>query len=346
MNATHRCPSWRAVIAATVSIALTACSSTSLPATAAQPQKPADSATPPATPTLAYDLAGKMQLPKVAPREVHGLHNVFQLSAQIVSGSEPHGEEAFAELQKLGVKTILSVDGKVPEAELATKYGMRYVHVPIQYKGISDDELLRIAKTFREVPGPFYVHCFHGKHRGPAAAAVGRVVLDAVPREQALAEMRQWCGTAKSYEGLFRTIATQPIPTAQQTASLAWSFPAAQPLGGFREGMIEAARADDHLKALMGRGWQADPAHPDVDAANEATKLADVLAQCAKLEDVTTQPKDFQDWMATAVRESAALRDALTGQRKEANPKLKDLADGAYKKLAKGCADCHATYRN
>ena len=48
--------------------------------------------------------------------------------------------------------------------------------------GINEDEIAMIAKTFREVEGPFYVHCYHGKHRGPAAAAIGRVALDGLGR--------------------------------------------------------------------------------------------------------------------------------------------------------------------
>ena len=39
----------------------------------------------------------------------------------------------------MGVKTILSVDGKIPDAEEAAKYGIRYVHVPIRYGGITND---------------------------------------------------------------------------------------------------------------------------------------------------------------------------------------------------------------
>lgn len=300
------------------------------------------------TNTTAYDLGTKLELPKVPPQDVHGLHNVYKLSDSIVSGSEPHGEEAFKELQAMGITTILSVDGKVPDQELAAKYGMTYVHVPIQYKGITDDEMLKISKTFREQEGPFYVHCFHGKHRGPAAAEVGRIVLDGIPREQALAEMRQWCGTAKSYEGLYRVIAEAEIPDAQASKAFAWDFPAAQPLGGFREGMTEVSRSDDNLKFLSKRKWEADPEHPDVDAFNEATKLASVLEESSKLEEIANKPPDFRGWMADSVKHSAALRDALhelrSGQGDTAASAAK--ADESYKALTASCNACHDVYRN
>ncbi len=292
----------------------------------------------------AYQTAMRVQLPKVPPEDEHGLHNVYHLSESIVSGSEPRGEEAFQKLQEMGVRTILSVDGKLPDEELAARYGMRYVHVPIQYKGISQGEMLRIAKTFREQEGPFYVHCFHGKHRGPAAAEVGRIVLDGIPRDQALAEMRQWCGTAESYEGLYLSIAEGSVPDEPATRAFDWDFPAAQPLQGFRQGMIEVSRADDNSKYLSKRNWQPDAEHPDVDALNEATKLASALERCARLEEVASRPADFRGWMDEAVKGSAALRDALSALQKSEQDRAP--VDQAYKRVSSACNACHDAYRN
>ena len=292
----------------------------------------------------AYEAALVVELPKVPPKDRPGLHNVYALSDDIISGSEPHGEEAFAELARMGVRTILSVDGKVPDADLAAEHGMKYVHVPIQYKGITADEKARIAKTFRELDGPFYVHCFHGKHRGPAAAAIGRVVRDAVPREQAIAEMRQWCGTAQSYEGLYQTIAASPLPTAVETRAYAFDFPAAHPIGGVRQAMIEAARADDHLAYLSKREWQVDPEHPDVDALNEATKLASILERMGALDEVASKPADFRGWMTDSVRHSQELRDAI-GAWQKGGGAAQGLSE-AYQRLANDCKACHMVYRN
>lgn len=233
----------------------------------------------------AYDVAGTEQLPAAEPEEHADLHNVFELSENIVSGSEPHGEAAFEILRSKGIRTILSVDGKVPDAAMAAEYGMNYVHVPIQYKGVTDVEVAEIAKTFREQEGPFYVHCFHGKHRGPAAAAIGRLVLDGISRETAMAEMRQWCGTADSYEGLYDTIAHAPVPSAQQTSAMDWDFPAASPLEGVGGAMVEINRAHDHLKSLAKNAWRPDASHPDLDALNEATKLASTFERAELMAD-------------------------------------------------------------
>ncbi len=293
----------------------------------------------------AYVLAGQRALPVRKGEDVHGLHNLFQLSANLWSGSEPDGEPAFEELARLGVKTVVSVDGKRPEAELAAKHGLRYVHVPIEYKGLTDDELLQLAKTFRECEAPFYSHCFHGKHRGPAAAAVGRLVLDGAAREQVIAEMRQWCGTASDYEGLYRDVAMKRMPTPEESRDYVFDFPVQRSFGGFREAMVVVARRHDALKKLEKRDFALDPAHPDIDALESAKQLADTFATAGTLAEVVDRPADFHGWMEGSMVEAAALRDALQRLRAGDATALAP-ARKAYAALTRACADCHAQYRN
>jgi protein tyrosine phosphatase (PTP) superfamily phosphohydrolase (DUF442 family) len=285
----------------------------------------------------AYEVAGSVALPRVAPEDHHDLHNVFHLSERVISGSEPHGEEAIRRIAAMGVKTILSVDGAVPDAETAAKYGMRYVHVPIQYRGITREELLQIAKTFRELPGPFFVHCFHGKHRGPAAAALGRVLLDGASREQAVAEMRQWCGTSPKYAGLYEVIARGDLPSVATTSAYAFDFPAAHSYRGFRHLMIELARAFDNVTYASKRSWAPDPEHPDLDARNESAKLLDLLAKSLALPD--ERPGDFQAWLRESTEAAATLREALQDGAHEA-------AGRALEAVRQRCEACHAAYRN
>jgi len=299
----------------------------------------------------AYALAGERALPEMPPEEFQGLYNVFHLSDAIISGSEPHGEEAFAELERMGVRTILSVDGKAPEAALAARHGIRYVHVPIRYSGIEEEELLQIAKTFREQDGPFYVHCFHGKHRGPAAAAVGRIIVDGADRKQAVAEMRQWCGTSKKYTGLYETLATTPIPGAEATAAYDFDFPAAKPMQGFRQGMVEVPRLHDDLLLLATNDWAPDPAHPDLDALNLAESLLDVLIRMNELEEVRERPADFRASMDESVLHGGALVSALQSYRDgehsggDAEAAV-ERAHAAFDGIRDQCSSCHRAYRN
>jgi protein tyrosine phosphatase (PTP) superfamily phosphohydrolase (DUF442 family) len=104
--------------------------------------------------------------------DLPGVENAYRLSPRLYSGGEPRGEQAFAALKSLGIKTAISVDGATPDAETARRYGIRYVHLPVGYDGISREQAVRIIKAARTLPGPVFVHCHHGKHRGPAAVAV------------------------------------------------------------------------------------------------------------------------------------------------------------------------------
>ena len=325
-----------------------ACAADPAPSNATPAAAPA--ATPPVAAPLtninnAYALAGNVVLPARKGADSPGIHNLFQLSNELWSGSEPEGEEAFQKLQSLGVKTIVSVDGKAPDVALAAKHGMRYVHIPIEYKGLSDQELAELAKTYRECEGPFYTHCFHGKHRGPAANAVGRLVLDGATREQAIAEMRQWCGTAPEYEGLYRDIAMKPMPTVDETRRLEFGFPSVRTFGDFRESMIDISRRHDALKKLEKRSFAVDPEHPDWDALNEADMLLNNFDATSKLSDVAAQPADFQEWMAKSVEQSRELRDLLK-KAKLGDKASTEAGRKAFAALNKTCNDCHAVYRN
>jgi protein tyrosine phosphatase (PTP) superfamily phosphohydrolase (DUF442 family) len=293
----------------------------------------------------AWDIAGNTKLAKVEIQDFSDLHNVVKLSDNIISGSEPHGEAALKRIADMGVKTILSVDGKAPDAETAKKLGMRYVHVPIQYQGMTDAERLKIAKVFLELEGPFFVHCFHGNHRGPAAAAWGRVVLDGAERSQAVAEMRQWCGTSEKYRGLFQAVGKSAAPTAADLSGLAFDFPAKHEFSGFRQAMVEISRAFDHLKALKKRNWKVDPDHPDLVAANEARRLVQAFTAAGKLPEVEKRPEDFRKWNEKSLEWSEKLVKRL--DRVAAGEKgARDGATEAFKAVAERCDRCHGDYRN
>src|SRR5882757_8959774 len=99
--------------------------------------------------------------------EKDGLHNVYRINDKLFSGSSPEGEEGFRSLKEMGVLTVISVDGAKPDVARARKFGLRYVHIPIGYDGISRPQTLRLAKAVRDLPGSVYLHCHHGKHCGP-----------------------------------------------------------------------------------------------------------------------------------------------------------------------------------
>ncbi|MEM8711484.1 MAG: hypothetical protein AAGG01_11065 [Planctomycetota bacterium] len=296
----------------------------------------------------AYEAAATVALPDVPPGQYPGMVNVYRLSDTIISGSEPHDGEALSQIASWGVKTILSVDGKAPDAETAAELGMRYVHVPIRYRGITDDQLLKIAKTFRELEAPFYVHCFHGRHRGPAAAAIGRVALDGLNRDRAIAEMRQWCSTAEKYEGLYSSVAVSDIPTAAETAAHDFDFASAMTFDGVRDAMVVLTRSWDEVKLIAKNNWKPSSEHPDIDALQSATQVSQLLDACARTEESLGYPDDYQEMMVESRGHLADVVSFLTDCRVEGTSEFvrSDRLDAAFEAAKNSCLDCHAIYRN
>ena len=287
----------------------------------------------------AFELAGRLELPQVAPGEYPGLHNVFRLSNSILCGAEPADDAALAQLGEWGVRTVISVDGKAPEVEAAAALGLRYVHVPIQYTGISEDQVDRLAKTFRELEGPFYVHCYHGKHRGPAAAALGRVVLDGLERDQAIAEMRQWCSTSEKYEGLYQAVATGELPTTKASAAYEYDFAPVHRIEGVRAVMVAMTRHWDRVKDVRRNGWQVDPQHPDVDPLREAQQVREHYESFEAESKGEDRPEDYWQFLRVGRAASEELVDALGAG------KLEEVEE-AFDALKANCLECHAGYRD
>ncbi len=299
----------------------------------------------------ALEIAKTRPIPQVDSMEWADLHNVFWLGDRILSGGEPLSTEALDRLQEMGIRTILSVDGKVPDWQAAEARGMRYVHIPIEYSGIEDEPLAQIAKTFRETEGPIYVHCFHGKHRGPAAAAIGRMVLDGVPREEALAEMYQWCGTASKYQGLFEEIAFADIPSEAATAALEFDFPKEHKFEGVRAAMIPLTRRWDNIKDGRKRDWQVDPNHPDIVLEQEALKVAEIMQECLDMEDYHHEMPHSEQvltWFREGQQGAANLARVLAqkDQYEQEGKDWKPLALEAYQAIAASCKECHLDYRD
>lgn len=186
-----------------------------------------------------------------------GIENLLQATDRVFSGSQPEGDEAFAALHKLGVKTLISVDGTKPDVERAAKFGLRYVHIPHGYDSISSNIAARLAKAAMTVEGPLSVHCHHGKHRGPAAVGIICQTTAGWTVNQALAWMKQ-AGTADDYAGLFRANAEFRLPT---------HLPSRVEVSGLVDSMIEVDHRWDNLKAIQKAGWRVPANQPDLVAA-------------------------------------------------------------------------------
>jgi protein tyrosine phosphatase (PTP) superfamily phosphohydrolase (DUF442 family) len=267
--------------------------------------------------------------------EKPGLHNLFRLSPRILSGSQPEGEAGFQSLKDLGVATIISVDGAAPDLAAAKAVGMRYVHLPIGYDGVPAETAARVAKAIRELPGPMYVHCHHGTHRGPAAAACAWRILDSrIDQETAEAFLRR-VGTDPRYAGLWKSVDTAKPLSPLELDAIPADFPESSKVSDLATRMVQVDATWDLLKACAKAGWKSPPDHVDITPAHEALQLVEHFREAGRF---ATDP--------LKVRFTSA-----EGSANDLERALRTKADAAtietvFKKTGASCTDCHATHRD
>jgi hypothetical protein len=240
---------------------------------------------------------------------------------------------------------VLSVGGARPDVETARKYGLRYVHIPVGYDGITQEQAIHLAKAVRDLPGPVYIHCHHGKHRGPAAAAVVRICLDGnCPVERALADMRR-AGTDPHYTGLYAALRKTRWPTAEELDRLPADFPAVAPVADLAQRMAAIDGHFDNLKLAQGAGWNEPPGHPDVSPAHEALQLFEQFREAIRLPETMKRPEEFRRRLSEAEVAAQDLEQRLRAIRRD-NARRATAVDHAFQRTASTCIGCHTRYRD
>jgi protein tyrosine phosphatase (PTP) superfamily phosphohydrolase (DUF442 family) len=281
--------------------------------------------------------------PAPAPRAIAFPHleNVHEIAPGVLTGAGPRGERSFEELAAQGVRTAISVDGEKRDVDAARKYGLRYIHLPIGYDGVPEERTLELAKALRELPGPVYLHCHHGKHRGPAAAAVACVVAGMLDNDGAIRVMKTM-GTGENYIGLWASARKARPADPAALGGLRVEYREAVPVPPIMEAMVALDRAFEGLTHAKKAGWTKPLDHPDIDPPHEALRAREILAEILRTDEFAKRPAEYQSMMKASFAASSALEEAL-----RARPRPSHVAlDAAFGRFQKSCADCHKPYRN
>lgn len=271
--------------------------------------------------------------------EPKGLHNHRRWSERIGQGAQPKGEVAFRNLAALGYKVVLNVDGALPNLEMAAKYGLRYVHIPLGYDGIPREAAAKIVKAVTSAEGPVYIHCHHGRHRGPAACMLARQQHDAVDHETAL-EGLKISRTSPKYEGLWRDVGSFETFAAEALAKIdPASIPESVKPAGIVAAMVDTNLRWEHLMASKKHDWGLLPESPDVSPPHEARMLWESFREQQRLDESKALGKQYMDWLAESEAAAIDLELALRADNHE-------LADKAYERIRVTCNACHVEHRN
>ncbi len=279
------------------------------------------------------------------PLQADGIKNFFQLSGRIYSGSAPEGDAGFASLQRLGIKSVITVDGSKPDIDLAHKHGMHYAHLPHGYNGINTDTQAELIKASKILPGPIFVHCHHGQHRGPTAAAV--ICMATAGWSNARAE--EWlntAGTATNYTGLFKTVRDFHTPPPELLEKLPANFPEVAKLPGLVDTMVAVDGQWDHLKAIRKASYRAPSEQPDLDPPNEAVILSEHFREAQRLKAAADRGDAFLEKLKLAETRAKTLEQLLRRFQTDNSSAVRGELDKSTDAVGKSCAACHKVYRD
>jgi protein tyrosine phosphatase (PTP) superfamily phosphohydrolase (DUF442 family)/soluble cytochrome b562 len=287
------------------------------------------------------------QAPQATPQKIAAAHlpNAIRIHEKVLSGGQPDGEAGYRELKQLGVKTIISVDGAKPDVAAAKKFGINYVHLPHGYDGIPEQRARELAKAVRDLEGPIYIHCHHGHHRSPAAAAVACVSAGLIEPSAALGVLKA-AGTSENYRGLYQSAeAARKLDKALLDALQA-GFPETAELPPLAEAMVELETTHDHLKAIAAASWKTPASSPDLDPPHEALLLREHFTELLRSEAVQREPETFRDLLHDCETAAGELEAALQWKDAGQSSAAREKISAAFERITTHCAACHRQYRD
>jgi protein tyrosine phosphatase (PTP) superfamily phosphohydrolase (DUF442 family) len=268
----------------------------------------------------------------------HVLHNLYQLGNGLWSGGEPGSELAYKQLASLGIKAVISVDAVPPNNELADKYGIRIVHLPIGYDGISDLRSRQLARAIATLSGPIYVHCHHGKHRGPAALAVGAIGSGKMTTQQAIEFMTN-VGTSENYPGLWRAVEHAKLMEKSVLADSSIELPEQADIGDFASAMAEIDRLNELLWLCAENDFKAPKDHPDLVPESLAGQIHNLLRSLEADKITIDEGVIFQELLFDS-RDFASQIESQIAVGEIQNAML------SMDTLTNSCVRCHERYRD
>ena len=281
---------------------------------------------------------GKLEVTYDASGEPEGLKRFRQWSPTLYQGAQPQGDVAFKNLAAMGVKTVISVDGAIPDLESAHKYGLKYAHIPMGYDGVPEDVAVQVLRAYRDAAGPVFVHCHHGKHRGPAAMMTLRIGIDGISNEQAIGEMKM-SKTSPHYEGLYGDIGKFRKLTDAQFAKAPESIPEKVVPDGLLATMVDVNLRWDNLRLSRSADWGVPPESPDVSPPHEARMMWELYRESLRAGHGKEHGEKFLALYRAGESSAIELENALRAGDKQ-------KAEQHYQVLKANCKACHSSYRD
>ena len=123
------------------------------------------------------------------------IENFAKVDEHYYRGSQPD-QEQFAELKRLGIKTVIDLRGDYKKAEESwvRDLGMNFFRIPLKTRVAATEEQTNYFLGLVNDPAnwPVYVHCKGGRHRTGAMTGIYRITHDGWTADQVWEEMKKY----------------------------------------------------------------------------------------------------------------------------------------------------------
>ena len=130
--------------------------------------------------------AQNSQLQKVDSKHFKRLYKLNDLLYR----SEQPNKKGFAELEEMGIKTIINFRRKVDDANRTKSTAFKLERFPLKASELNEDQIIEALKLIQTAEKPVLIHCWHGSDRTGAISAAYRMVIEDWTKEEAISEMR------------------------------------------------------------------------------------------------------------------------------------------------------------
>lgn len=127
---------------------------------------------------------GGMELPGSS------LTNLHSVDTDVYRSDQPSSVD-FKALEQLGIKEVLNLRNFFTDDKKASETSLVLHHLPMHAHTVSETKLIEALRIIKNRKGPILIHCFHGADRTGAVVAMYRMVMQGVPKEEAIREMKQ-----------------------------------------------------------------------------------------------------------------------------------------------------------
>ncbi len=123
--------------------------------------------------------------------ELPGCPNLHRVTDDLYRGAQPTAE-GFAQLQRLGIKTVVNLRASASDLDEIGGLTLGYVHIRMDVWRVQEEDLVRFLKVVSDPRNaPCFVHCQHGADRTGVACAVFRVAVQGWSKQEAIREMTE-----------------------------------------------------------------------------------------------------------------------------------------------------------